>query len=34
MWNQIEEALYHIYDQTTIQDLINNESGCAAVVNG
>jgi Rrf2 family protein len=34
MWNQIEEAIYHIYDQTTIQDLINNESGCAAVVNG
>ncbi len=34
MWNQIEDAIYHIYDRTTIQDLINNETDCAAVANG
>lgn len=34
MWNQIEDAIYHIYDRTTIQDLVNNETGCAAAVNG
>ncbi len=34
MWNQIENAIYHIYDHTTIQDLINNETDCAAYANG
>jgi hypothetical protein len=34
MWNQIEDAIYHIYDRTTIQDLLNNDTNCAAVANG
>jgi DNA-binding IscR family transcriptional regulator len=25
MWRRIERAIYAIYDETTIQDLINNE---------
>jgi Rrf2 family protein len=25
MWNKVNEAMYKIYDETTIQDLINNE---------
>jgi len=25
MWNQVNEAIFNIYDGTTIQDLLNNE---------
>jgi DNA-binding IscR family transcriptional regulator len=25
MWNRVNEAIFNIYDNTTIQDLLNNE---------
>jgi len=25
MWNDVKDAIYKVYDETTIQDLINNE---------
>ena len=25
MWDRVCRAIYHVYDQTTIQDLIDNE---------
>jgi Rrf2 family protein len=27
MWNQVNEAMFNIYDETSIQDLINRELG-------
>jgi DNA-binding IscR family transcriptional regulator len=25
MWNEVNDAIFNIYDNTTIQDLLNNE---------
>jgi DNA-binding IscR family transcriptional regulator len=27
MWDRVQSAIYNVYDQTTIQDLLNNETG-------
>jgi Rrf2 family protein len=27
MWDRVQNAIYNVYDQTTIQDLLNNEAG-------
>lgn len=27
MWNRVQDAIYNVYDQTTIQDLLNNAAG-------
>lgn len=27
MWDRVQDAIYNVYDQTTIQDLLNNEAG-------
>ena len=27
MWDRVQTAIYNVYDKTTIQDLLNNESG-------
>ena len=27
MWDRVQNAIYNVYDQTTIQDLLNNETG-------
>jgi hypothetical protein len=27
MWDKVQNAIYSVYDQTTIQDLLNNEAG-------
>jgi len=27
MWDRVQNAIYSVYDQTTIQDLLNNEAG-------
>jgi Rrf2 family protein len=27
MWNRVENAIYSVYDQTTIQDLLNHQRG-------
>lgn len=30
MWNQVNDAIFNIYDTTTIQDLLNNEKNVRA----
>jgi DNA-binding IscR family transcriptional regulator len=27
MWDRVQNAIYNVYDHTTIQDLLDNESG-------
>ena len=27
MWNRVQDAIYNVYDQTTIKDLLNNAAG-------
>jgi Rrf2 family cysteine metabolism transcriptional repressor len=32
MWDRVQTAIYNVYDQTTIQDLLNNETGLQMIV--
>ena len=27
MWDRVQDAIYNVYDKTTIQDLLQNEGG-------
>jgi hypothetical protein len=31
MWNRVQDAIYDVYDNTTIQDLLNSETGLQTI---
>jgi Rrf2 family protein len=32
MWNRVQDAIYDVYNQTTIQDLLNNEIALRSII--